>query len=511
MRSSWRRLVGRTESGEVLRRRFQMGILFSRSPSVDKAANFVRRGDLRSAVREYARLFEANPCDWNLGNTLGDLCVKIGSVDQAVSHFTRAAEQLASDGFFAKARAVYRKILKLQPFNEAARERFSELDNQSGRSFRGRTLDEERSAAESGDEEPAVPEPTVLGTAGSQQPLAEPVTRQPANALGAAPVERGPGAVQTVDASIDLSPPIAAETFPIAACEESTDVGNSNDPDEEWLPIDLTPLIEPDPPVAEPAENVPLEPPPGSNGFRDAAVRAEAAAPPVDVQRAVSALEQVLAEHPHDLLTLERLIEVAVDGGMEREVLSAQARLADACWKAGLHERARNIAVDLAERRPDAAAYRELLVRVGVEGVQPATSPEPATAAGEPADATPEEWLVQSDEFIERGEFDAAIQALEQATCAPHLRCAVRCRLALIHLERGAPLEALACLESAAEAPPPTEEGGHELAYNLALTLEALGQPAQALGVYRELLAEAGSSYRDASSRMARLTCACGS
>jgi len=56
--------------------------------------------------------------------------------------------------------------------------------------------------------------------------------------------------------------------------------------------------------------------------------------------------------------------------------------------------------------------------------------------------------------------------------------------------------------------PPADEDSGHELAYELALTLEALGQDAQALGVYRELLAEVGPGYRDISTRARRLAAA---
>jgi hypothetical protein len=53
--------------------------------------------------------------------------------------------------------------------------------------------------------------------------------------------------------------------------------------------------------------------------------------------------------------------------------------------------------------------------------------------------------------------------------------------------------------------PPADEESGHELAYQLAVTLEALGQQAQAVGVYRELLAEVGPDYRDVAARAERL------
>ena len=124
------------------------------------------------------------------------------------------------------------------------------------------------------------------------------------------------------------------------------------------------------------------------------------------------------------------------------------------------------------------------------------------------AAAAAEERLAESARFLETHRVDEAIHALHEAMCAPHLRTTAGARLAQIYRDSDAPLDALACLEWVAQVPPATDESGHELAYELAVTLEALGQEAQALGVYRELIAEVGTGYRDIATRLERLAAA---
>lgn len=126
----------------------------------------------------------------------------------------------------------------------------------------------------------------------------------------------------------------------------------------------------------------------------------------------------------------------------------------------------------------------------------------------EEAAAVAEERFVEATRLIESHRLEEAARALEEAMCAPHLRSPAGSRLARIYREQGAAMEALTCLEWVAEIPPSSEESGHELAYELALTLEALGQHAQALGLYRELLAEVGPGYRDIEERAQRLAAA---
>jgi hypothetical protein len=60
-------------------------------------------------------------------------------------------------------------------------------------------------------------------------------------------------------------------------------------------------------------------------------------------------------------------------------------------------------------------------------------------------------------------------------------------------------------MERAAEAPAPRPDEGHALMYDLADTLERLGESARALAVLMELEADAGR-YRDVPSRIERLS-----
>ena len=75
-----------------------------RSAAIEKAARIMARGELDAALRLYLQIFDNDPHDWSVGNTLGDLYIRMGRVDEAVSHFMMLAEQLMSDGFAAKAR-----------------------------------------------------------------------------------------------------------------------------------------------------------------------------------------------------------------------------------------------------------------------------------------------------------------------------------------------------------------------------------------------------------------------
>ena len=60
-------------------------------------------------------------------------------------------------------------------------------------------------------------------------------------------------------------------------------------------------------------------------------------------------------------------------------------------------------------------------------------------------------------------------------------------------------------LERAVEAQPPDPLHGHALFYELADTLESMGETERALAVCLELQAEAGD-YRDVAERIKRLT-----
>jgi tetratricopeptide (TPR) repeat protein len=103
-----------------------------RDETLKRAEKLLRQGRLDAAIAEYARLVDEQPKDWATANLLGDLYVRAGRVDQAVAQYTRIAEHLAREGFVAKASALYKKIVKIQPDDDAALRRTAELSAQQG-------------------------------------------------------------------------------------------------------------------------------------------------------------------------------------------------------------------------------------------------------------------------------------------------------------------------------------------------------------------------------------------
>jgi len=93
---------------------------FDREGTLRKAEKLLRQGKLDLAIADYRAVIEDQPSDWNTANTLGDLYFRAGQVDKAVAEYAKIADSLANEGFFPKAVALYRKILKIQPNEERA-------------------------------------------------------------------------------------------------------------------------------------------------------------------------------------------------------------------------------------------------------------------------------------------------------------------------------------------------------------------------------------------------------
>lgn len=93
---------------------------FDREGTLRNAEKLLRQGKLDPAIAEYRKVIEDQPSDWNTANTLGDLYARAGQIDKAVAQYNDIAAHLANDGFFPKAVALYKKILKIKPDEERA-------------------------------------------------------------------------------------------------------------------------------------------------------------------------------------------------------------------------------------------------------------------------------------------------------------------------------------------------------------------------------------------------------
>ncbi len=90
------------------------------------------RGRLDRAARQALDLVAEGTRDLSHLNRLGDLLVRADRVAPGVVLFERVGRAYAADGFWAKAIAIYRKILRHDPWRSDVETRLALLYQQSG-------------------------------------------------------------------------------------------------------------------------------------------------------------------------------------------------------------------------------------------------------------------------------------------------------------------------------------------------------------------------------------------
>ena len=105
---------------------------FDREGALKTAEKALRQGRIDAAIAEYVRIVEAQPRDWNSANALGDLYVRAGQTDKGVAQYVRIADHLHHEGFYPKAAALYKKLLKIKPDDEHALMQAAEVATKQG-------------------------------------------------------------------------------------------------------------------------------------------------------------------------------------------------------------------------------------------------------------------------------------------------------------------------------------------------------------------------------------------
>ena len=103
-----------------------------REDTLKKAEKLLRQGRLDGAIAEYVRIVDEYPRDWNSANALGDLYARGGQTDKAAEQYSRIAEHLMEEGFYPKAAALYKKLLKVNPDDENTQFQLGEISAKQG-------------------------------------------------------------------------------------------------------------------------------------------------------------------------------------------------------------------------------------------------------------------------------------------------------------------------------------------------------------------------------------------
>jgi tetratricopeptide (TPR) repeat protein len=88
---------------------------FSKAKALQEAENLVIQGKISQAIKLYFHVFEMDPSDVILLNTIGDLYIRDRNVPEGLKQFHRLAEAYVHDRITLKAIAIYKKIVKLEP------------------------------------------------------------------------------------------------------------------------------------------------------------------------------------------------------------------------------------------------------------------------------------------------------------------------------------------------------------------------------------------------------------
>jgi len=99
---------------------------------IEAAAKLVAKGAYDKAIKEYQKVLEVDPKDIRVLQKMGELYQKKNDNPQAAHFFTKVAESYSSDGFFLKAVALYKQVLKLNPNLLEVNLKLAELHQQLG-------------------------------------------------------------------------------------------------------------------------------------------------------------------------------------------------------------------------------------------------------------------------------------------------------------------------------------------------------------------------------------------
>jgi tetratricopeptide (TPR) repeat protein len=371
-------------------------VAIDRAEVLKKAEKLLRTGKLDLAIAEYVRLVEEYPRDWNTRNTLGDLCVRASRPDDAAAYYSQIADHFLAEGFYPKAAAIFKKVLKIKPDQESVQLRLGEISAKQGlladakayfvaiaakRRARGDRAGADEITLRLGTLDPADFE--ARGLAGR-------MLAQNGDELGAAAhyrsmhadlLEKGraPEAAAALRDAVRLNPnDIEGRTELAKAAIAAGDLDSAkpyldraiagDDPALKFALADmelrsdhldaarelLGELLRADESartrIVDLAWTLAPAAPDAAFVCIDVAVETELAS--ANYMDAAALLHEFTTRVPGRIVALLKLVEICVDGGLEATMYETQAQLADAYLELGQGAEARVIAEDLVAREP---------------------------------------------------------------------------------------------------------------------------------------------------------------
>src|SRR6202167_329041 len=107
------------------------GFGFNKQKVLSAAEKYVQQGKMQNAIPEYEKGIKAEPKEFTVTNTIGDLYCRLGDAGKATDCFKTVGDAYAPQGFTVKAIAMYKTISKLKPSLESLL-KLAELYTQQG-------------------------------------------------------------------------------------------------------------------------------------------------------------------------------------------------------------------------------------------------------------------------------------------------------------------------------------------------------------------------------------------
>jgi tetratricopeptide (TPR) repeat protein len=450
-----------------------------RAAILRSAEKLLQQGKLESAIAEYRRIVDEQPEDWTTANILGDLYIRAGQNDKAVEQFVRIADHLQRQGFLPKAAALYKKVLRIRPDDDHALTQAGEIAAGQGLLVDAnaylKSASERRSAR--GDHRGAAEIRVRLGSL-------DPKDFEARRATAYARIDLGDVAGALSDFKA-IGNHLTEKGHEKEAAQLLTDVLKSYPDDVEMRQLLFVTLIscndiqgarelattqasEPSATTLGTLEEPVLD---GVSGTEPDSFELSATTIDLNLDEAVGDVERLLDEH------VQRKAEV--DLTVMLDTVKGQAL------------------PPLERRAQDEAGAEDLDIDQVFARLRD-------RASGGTSEAAEQEYE-RGAALCEAGQVTDGIRALEAASRSPIHRFRAAAALGRICRDHGALSQAIEWFARAAGAPAPSAEDGHALFYELAASLESIGEVERALAVCLELQSEAGD-YRDLSARISRLT-----